>query len=191
VAMNNYYGMSRPYISVRLLPVDHQKTIIKIREVANRFFPEILFNYNYVDKKIDKMHQDKNAPWKKILKFFTWISVFLAGLGLFGFAEYEIDRKKKEIGIRKVLGAIRLEIAGYFIKQFALIAIIANMIAWPITYLFTIFVSKRIEYPYPLELEFPVFISVTLFTLVFTALIVSVQTFKAASMDPQDALRDE
>ncbi len=196
VATNNYYGMSRPYISVRLLPLDrtetsHKETILKIRKVANRFFPEILFSHDYVDKEIEKMHRQKNDPWKNILKFSTWISVFLACLGLFGFAEYEIDRKTKEIGIRKVLGAIRLEIAGYFLKQFALIAIIANIIAWPITYLFIRFASQRINYPYALNLKLPIIISVTLFTLVFVAFIVSIQTFKAASMDPQDALRDE
>ncbi|MCP4671719.1 MAG: FtsX-like permease family protein, partial [Desulfobacula sp.] len=191
VATNKYYGMSRPYISVRLLPFDHKETIIKIKKAANRFFPEIVFSYDYVDKEIEKMHRQKNDPWKNILKFFTWISVFLACLGLFGFAGYELDRKTKEIGIRKVLGAIRLEIAGYFIKQFALIAIIANLIAWPITYLFTKLVSHKIEYPYTLNLELPIFISVTLFTLVFTVAIVSMQIFKAASIDPQDALRDE
>jgi len=191
VATNNYYGMYRPYISVRLLPGDHQETIIKIKKAVNRFFPEILFSYDYVDKEIEKMHLEKNDPWKNILKFSTWISGFLACLGLFGFAGYELDRKTKEIGIRKVLGAIHLEVAGYFIKQFAIIAIIANLIAWPITYLFTKLVSQRIEYPYSLNLELPVFISVTLFTLVFTVLIASIHTFKAASMDLQEALRDE
>lgn len=191
VATSKYYGMSRPYISVRLLPLNHAETIKKIREIANHFFPEIRFSHDYVDKEIEKIHIRKNDPWKNILNFSTWISVFLAGLGLFGFAEYEIDRKTKEIGIRKVLGAIRLEIAVYFIKQFALIAVIANLIAWPVTYLFIKIASQKIEYPYGLNLELPVIISVTLFTLVFTAFIVSIQTFKAASMDPQDALRDE
>ncbi len=191
VSTNKYYGMSRPYISVKLLPGDHQETIKKIRKVVNRFFPEIRFRYGYVDKEIEKMHRQKNDPWKNIFKFFTWISVFLASLGLFGFADYELDRKTKEIGIRKVLGAIRLEIAGYFIKQFALIAIIANLIAWPVTFFLTKLASQKIEYPYSLNLELSVLISVTLFTIAFITLIVSIQTFKAASMDPQDALRDE
>ncbi len=129
VAADTYYGMTRRYISVRLLPGNHHETIIKIKKVVNRFFPEIVFRHEYVDKEIEKMNWEKYDPWKNILVFSTWISIFLACLGLFGFAEYEIDRKTKEIGIRKVLGATRLEIAGYFIRQFALIAIIANFIA--------------------------------------------------------------
>ena len=90
-----------------------------------------------------------------------------------------------------MLGATWFQIAGDFIRRFALIAIIANLIAWPVIYLFIRFASQKIDYPYTLKLGLPVFISVTLFTLVLTVLIVSIQTFKAALMDPQDALRDE
>ncbi len=196
VATNNYNGMSRPYISVRLLSlkhsgISHQETIIRIKKIAKRFFPELILSYNYVNKEIEKMHNQKNDPWKNILKFSTWIYVFLAFLGLLGFAEYEIDQKIKEIGIRKVLGAIRLEIASYFIKQFAIIAIIANIIAWPIINLFTKLASQRIDYPFSLNLEFHFFISVTLYTIVFTCFIVSIQIFRAISVDPQKVLRDE
>ncbi len=191
LATNNYYGMSRPYISVKLLPDNQKDTIIKIRKIANRFFPELLFNYNYVDKEIEEIHRQKSDPWKNILKFSTWIYVFLAFLGLFGFAEYEIDQKTKEIGIRKVLGALRLEIAGYFIKQFAMIAIVANIFAWPIINFFTKFTSQKIEYPYSLNLELHFFISVTLYTFVFIFFIVSIQIYRAISVDPQNVLRDE
>ena len=123
VVTDNYYGMNRSYISVKLLPRDHKETILNIREAVNHFFPKTVFSHEYVDRKIEKMHWEKNDPWKNILAFSTWVSVFLACLGLFGFAEYEIDRKTKEIGIRKVLGATGFQIGGDFIRRFALIAI--------------------------------------------------------------------
>ena len=62
VVTDNYYGMNRPYISVRLLPGDHKETILNIREAVNRFFPETVFSHEYVDREIEKMH------WKKMTR---------------------------------------------------------------------------------------------------------------------------
>ncbi|MCP3874865.1 MAG: FtsX-like permease family protein, partial [Desulfobacteraceae bacterium] len=191
VASDNYYGMKRPYISIRLFSGDHQKTMKKVKKLVSQFFPETPFKYDYVDNEIEKMHWERNDPWKNVLVFSTTICVFLACLGLFGFAEYEIGRKTKEIGIRKAVGATYFQIAGLFIKRFMLMAIIANGIAWVISYLVIGFALDEINYPYAIDLKLSVFIGVTILTLFLTVLTVSVQTLKAASMDPQNALRDE
>ncbi|MDM8536900.1 ABC transporter permease [Desulfobacterales bacterium HSG17] len=188
---DHYYGMQRPYISVKLIPVNQADTVKEIKKVFNKFFPNLIFKSDFIDKEIEKMFREINNHWEIILKFSTIISVFLAGLGLFGFAEYESWRKTREIGIRKALGATRIQIAIHFISHFICIAVTANIIAWPISYIFTQLTLFNITYPYPLKMGPLVFICAGLLTLILTIAAVSIQTFRAASMNPSDALRDE
>lgn len=186
-----YWGLRHRYISVRLLPGDLEKTISEIGKTVKRFFPDHVFRYEYVDKDIERMHADRNDHWEIALKFSTGFSIFIACLGLFGFAEYETERKTKEIGIRKALGAARGMIAGHFVKEFVKIAIIANIVAWPLSFAFTRITLQKIDYPYPFSMGVAIFLIAGALTVLLTVGTVSVQTFRAASVNPVDALRDE
>jgi putative ABC transport system permease protein len=191
VPATELYGIRRSYISVKLGPENHTAAIQQIKEKVEQFFPKILFDYKWVNLEIDQMHRQKNDAWNNVLTFSAWISGFLATLGLFGFSGYEMDRRTKEIGIRKALGANRLEISGLFILRFLRLTLVANLIAWPVSYLSISWLLAAIHYPYQIDANYSVFISVTLLTLFIAFFTVSFQTFRAASLDPQNALRDQ
>ncbi|MCP4689621.1 MAG: FtsX-like permease family protein [Desulfobacterales bacterium] len=191
VPADNYYGIRRRFISVRLLPGAEEETIAKIGDAVKNFFPNLIFQYAYVDKEIERMHAARNDHFEIALKFSTGFSIFIACLGLFGFAEYETTRKTKEVGIRKALGAGRVQIALHFVKGFVKMTIIANIIAWPISFYLSRRILAGIGYPYSFNMGLSIFILAGLTTLLLTALTTCVQTTRAASVNPVDALRDE
>jgi len=191
IQADEYYGMQRPYISVRLLPGDPDPVIQIIEKTVRRFFPESIFNYRYLDREMEKILKEKNSHWERILKFAGAVSIFLAALGLAGFAEYEAGRKSKEIGIRKALGATRMQICIAFVQQFVPMVLIANVIAWSFSFLLIPMLLDIIDYPYPFRMGLPVFMFSSILTLLITLLTVSFRIFRAASVNSSDALRDE
>ena len=83
------------------------------------------------------------------------------------------------------------QIAGHFVKGFIRIAIIANIVAWPLSFAFTRLALQKIDYPYPFSMGVTIFLIAGVLTLLLTIGTVSVQTFRAASVNPVNALRDE
>jgi putative ABC transport system permease protein len=191
ISTSEYYGLQRPYISVRLLSEHTDQTIDRIGNTFQDFFPESIFSYRYVKKELDRIHQKMNYHWEMIMKFASAAAIFLAALGLAGFAEYEAERKTKEIGIRKALGATRMQICVAFVQQFIPMVLAANVIACVFSYLLIPKWLHIINYPWPFHMGLPVFIYSCSLTLLTSLLIVSFQIFRASSVDPADALRDE
>ena len=110
-------------------------------------------------------------------------------MGLFAIAAFTTQRKRKEINIRKVLGASLFDILKLLNKNFAILVIVANLIEWPIAYL----VLNQWLNEFAFRIAMPVFPFVFsgVITLLLTILIVSLQSFKAANANPVDALKYE
>ena len=122
------------------------------------------------------------------------IAVFvllIAGVGLYDFASYESERCTKEIGIRKALGAKPMQISMHFIYRFAILTLIANMIAWPICYFIIQQILRIIDYPHPIHIRFTNFLLAGILTMVLTIVAVCVQAYQAALVDPVKSLRYE
>ncbi|MGB7294772.1 MAG: FtsX-like permease family protein [Candidatus Aminicenantales bacterium] len=113
----------------------------------------------------------------------------LAGLGLLGLAAFAVERRTKEIGIRKVLGASAPYLAFRLGGEFLGLVLIANVIAWPIAY----FAMSRWlqDFAYRIGLSAWPFLLAAAGALVFALLTVSTQTFRAASANPVETLRYE
>jgi putative ABC transport system permease protein len=188
---SRYLRMGREYMTIRLVEDNHSEILNKIEKTVKRFFPKSPFEYKYVAKEMEKMHAQKMGYRWLVLVFTTGFALFIAAVGLFGFATYESERCTKEIGIRKALGAKPIQIAMHFILRFAKLTLIANVIAWPICYFIIQRILRVIDYPHPIQISLAYFLLAGLLTLVLTIVTVWVQTYRAALVDPVKALRYE
>ena len=118
------------------------------------------------------------------------LAIFLSCLGLFGLSSYSVERRIKEIGIRKVLGASVSRIVKMLTKDFIKLVAIANLIAIPIAY-FMMNAIIRFVYSYPVSLGAELFVITAGLTLIVAFLTVSALTIKSALANPADSLRFE
>ncbi|MFC2119143.1 ABC transporter permease, partial [Bacteroidota bacterium] len=128
-----YRPGSNGTISLKIDPVDIQGTIEKIEKTWDTVNPMIPFEYTYFEDEFAKLEQKENDFGRLIIKF-TLLSIFIAALGLFGLAAYSVERKNKEIGIRKVLGSSVTKIILNLSNEFTKLVGISIIIAVPCAY---------------------------------------------------------
>ena len=120
---------------------------------------------------------------------FSLLAVFIACLGLFGLASYTVERRTKEIGIRKVHGAGISQIVFLLTKDFIRWVIIANIIAWPLAYYV---MQKWLDnFAYRINIGWTVFVMAAAAALIIALLTISFQSIKAARANPVKTLRYE
>jgi putative ABC transport system permease protein len=125
----------------------------------------------------------------KIIRTFSFIAIFIACLGLFGLAAYTAERRTKEIGIRKVLGATVSNLIVMLSSEFTKWVLIANIIAWPVAYLAT---NQWLQnFAYRTSIKFWVFVFAAGLAFLISLMTVSYQAIKAAIANPIDSLRYE
>jgi len=130
------YPPNTPKIIIRLKSENIASTLKQIKTAWNETAPEWPFDYFFVDKQFQHQYEaDKRSS--TIIDIFTGLALFISLLGLFGLIAYVVTTKTKEIGIRKVLGASIPQIVFVLGKEFFILTVIANIIAWPIAWLFT------------------------------------------------------
>ena len=123
------------------------------------------------------------------LKYFGIIAVLLSCMGLFGLACFMAERRTKEIGVRKVLGASVTGIIQLLSKEFLILVAIANLIAAPVAYiLMKIWLES---YPFRVDISVFLFLEVAALAMLIAIITVSVQAVRAAIANPVDSLRYE
>jgi len=184
---NSYYGGNK-YLFVRIKDADVFSTMNFIKEKWEQFGTGNAMQYTFLDEQLNRMYKNEE---KLITLFsvFTFITIFIACLGLLGLAAFTAEQRSKEIGIRKVLGSSVLQILGHLSKDFAKLVFFANIIAWPIAY----FAMKHwLQYfAYRTNLSVWVFLVSGISALLIALLTISVQTIKAAMSNPADVLQYE
>ena len=146
------------------------------------------FHFTFVDENIENYYRDF-LSWSKIVGYATFLAVFIACLGAFGLTALAIARRTKEIGIRKIMGASVLNIISLLSREFVILVIVANLCAWPLTYLVMIWWLQ--SFAYRMGLTVGVFALGGVLTLLVVIGTVSLQAVKAAKMNPVEALRYE
>ena len=174
--------------SLKISSDDIPKTIAFLENTWKKFSPEYPFEYSFLDEQIDRMYRTEQRLGRSFF-YFTIIAIFIAYLGLFGLVSFSAERRTKEIGIRKVLGAQISNITWLVSKEFLLLVFIANIIAWPIAYYF---IDRWLQnFAYRINIGLGIFLVSGMIALVIALLTVSYQTIKAARANPVDSLRYE
>jgi len=164
------------------------ETVDDIERIYKKWAPGYPFEYHFLDERINSLY-DLERRAGKIVGYFALLTVIIACVGLLGLASFMAEQRKKEIGIRKVLGASVRQMVSMLIKEFVKCIIIANIFAWPIAY---VAMNDLLEdYAYRIELGIGSFLLAGLLALVIALSTVSYQAFRAALANPVDAIRYE
>ena len=177
------------YYNLRLNPKQTaSQNIVIIERVFKEHFPDIPFQYDFVDQEYGK----KFAAEERIgtlSGIFTALAILISCLGLFGLTSFVAEQRTKEIGVRKVLGASVFNVWNMLSKDFLKLVIVSCFIAVPIAYY--IMNGWLQEYPYRVILKWWIFALAMLGAMGVTVLTVSFQAIKAAKQNPVKSLRTE
>jgi putative ABC transport system permease protein len=175
-------------IFVRFDGAKTQDVIASIEKVYKKYLPEYPFSYSFLDDEFEKLYNNEKVTGSLALGF-TTMAIIISGLGLIGLAAYTAERKRKEISIRKTLGASVSGIISMMSGDFVKLAIIATIIGCPVAYL--LMREFLAGYSYHTELTWTLFFFTAVVVMIVSILTVIFQVTKAALANPVDALRHE
>ena len=164
------------------------EAITAIEKIYGDYDQANVFDYRFLDEEYAKKFADEERIGK-LSSFFTLLAIIISCLGVFGLAAYMAERRTKEIGIRKVLGASIGSIWQMLSKDFVLLVFIACILAIPVAYYFA--ENWLADFEYRMTISPWLFIAAGLGILLITLLTVSFQAIKAAMLNPVKALKSE
>ena len=176
------------FATFKIAPENMNTTIAYIEKEWNKLEPSHPFRYRFLDAKFGElMKQQEN--FGTMFLYLTILAIIISSMGLYGLASYTAEQRTKEIGVRKVLGASVGQIMNMLNKDFIKLVLIANIFAWPITFLLA--KNWLANFSYQIDMPILPFVLATLIALIIALLTVSTQSYMAANSDPVDALKYE
>jgi len=150
--------------------------------------PGTPFEYSFMDEKFQSLYRSE-LQLKKAANISTILNLIIVFLGIFGVVAFTLTKRTKEIAVRKVLGADVRNIIALFIRDYAVLILLANLIAWPLTYIIT---SKWLQsYAYRVNQNILPYLFVCLFIFITAFSMIAIQCFKAGVANPVKSLRTE
>lgn len=176
------------YISVKAREGNIRQTLATMEAVWHKFLPDEPFDYTFMDDTFNALYKS-DLKTSKLILIFSIITIIISALGLFGLAAFTAERKRKEIGIRKVLGATITNITSLLSKEFVILVGIAIVIASPIAWWG---MNKWLEdFAYRINISWWMFMFAGVIALFIALLTVSALAIKAAVANPVKSLRTE
>jgi ABC-type antimicrobial peptide transport system permease subunit len=167
---------------------DMSRNLKTAEAIFRKYNPAYPFNYRFVDKQYEMKFNDQRQTGT-LSALFASLTIFISCMGLFGLAMHTANNRKKEIGVRKVLGAGVFSIANMLTKQFVRLVLIAIAIATPISwYLMN---KWLLDFEYRISISVYTFLFVGVLAIFIAVITVSFQAIKAALANPVHSLRSE
>jgi putative ABC transport system permease protein len=183
----NYVNVFR-FFSVKLKTGDIQKSLSALQKKWAILMPGAPFQYSFIDDALKKVYATE-LQLKQAAFIATVLAIIIVLLGVLGLVSLSIQKRTKEIGIRKVLGSSVAAIISLFIKEFVVIILIAALVACPLAY----FLMQHWlnDYAYKIAITLNPFITSIVILAIITTLLIVMQTIKAALTNPVKSLRNE
>lgn len=184
----------KDFISARINPqvvqnrADLTSQINSIKQILGEINPSIPFEYSFMDQQFEANFKTEQQMGQ-ILNIFTIMALSIACLGLFGLSAFASEQRKKELGIRKVLGASVQQLVASFTREFSVLIVISILIASPLAYFFIRNWLANFAYKTPIEAW--VFVLVGITSVVIAWLTIGVHSINSARQNPAEVLRDE
>jgi putative ABC transport system permease protein len=184
-----YYKNRRyQYMPVQVNTEDMQATIRYIRDQWESFTRNQPFSYFFLDRDFEQLYASERRT-ARIFTIFSALAILIACLGLFGLSAFMAEKRTKEIGIRKVMGAKIINILNILYKEVFILLGVSTLIAWPVSYYL---MSRWLEdFAFRINWSLTPFVAASLLALVIAMATTSTQALKAAYTNPADTLRDE
>ena len=176
------------YLAIKIGAANVPATLKHIEQKFQRFSPKYPFEYLFLDEVLDRTYRAEQRS-RQLLQYFVLLAGFISCLGLFGLASFMVQKRTKEIGVRKTLGASETEIFLLLSQGFVRWVLVANMIAWPIAY-FTM--NKWLEnFAYHTNFAPELFVVAGIIAFGIALMTVGYHAIKAAKANPIISLRYE
>jgi putative ABC transport system permease protein len=184
-----YRDMPGPnFVSVKLKAGRISEGVAAVDRIWRGFAPSVAIERHFLDQDFDRQFQADQKE-DSMFALFVGIAIFIAAMGLFGLAAFSTERRTKEIGLRKTFGARSRDIIWMLLWQFSIPVLVANLIAWPVTYYY---LRGWLEgYAYRISLNPLYFVGVGAAALVIAWATVIVHAAHVARANPVHALRYE
>jgi ABC-type antimicrobial peptide transport system permease subunit len=194
------YSLSRPVVYcllrddanvaiLRLNPnKDAKQSLDKIRKVFSAFNPDQPFEFSFTDEDYARKFFNEERVGK-LASVFAFLAIAISCLGLFGLTSFVSEQRKKEIGIRKVLGANLFNLWGLLSKDFIVLVLLSFFVAMPLS--FYVMSNWLQNYIYRTSLQWWTFAATGLAALIITIIVISMQTLRAGLLNPVKSLRSE
>lgn len=175
-------------IAVKLKTTDFENTLMAVKQVWSQYVPEYPLEYNFVDDNFETAYRSEDKL-RSLLWIFTAVAIFVGCLGLFGLAAYAAERRTKEIGIRKVLGASVEGLVLLLSREFVALVLLALVIAAPVAWYFMH--AWLQDFAYRINLSWWIFLAAGGIAVFIAFVTVGFQAIKAATANPVKSLRAE
>ena len=178
----------RNYYSLKVKGADLPATLARTESAWKQYFPNDPYSYFFLDEFFDRQYK-VDMLFGKVFGLFTLLAIFIACLGLFGLASYVVTQRTKEIGIRKVLGASVVGVAGLLAKDFLKLVLVAIALASPLAWWA---MQKWLQdFAYHIDIQWWMFVTAGMAAIFIAGLTVSFQSIRAALANPVKSLRSE
>ena len=182
------YTIPDSYVVLRIQRNDMANTLKMLENEWATLAPNTPFEYSFLDENLENEYQAE-ARLGTIFLIFAGLAILIACLGLLGLAAFASEKRTKEIGVRKTLGASTTKILILLTRDFAKWVLVANCVAWPIAWYV---MNQWLQgFAYRIEIGFGVFLVAGAAALVVALLTVAYQALKAATANPVEALKYE
>lgn len=182
------YRPNSRVVQVKLAAANITSTISSIEKTWKTIFPELAFEYKFLDQDFNSQYA-ADQKRGKIFTTFSTLTIIITCLGLLGLIAFTTEQRRKEISIRKVMGAGTTHIVSLITKNFVLLVLLSCVIAFPVAYYF---MHKWLDvFPYKEGLKLSTFLFSALAVLVITMLTVGFHTIKVALSNPVKSLKTE
>ena len=176
------------YMPVRIQSPHPEETLRFIEKTWKEILPDKTFDYFFMEEAYDRQFRRMERA-RNIFSYFTFLAIFIACLGLLGMASFTAEKRTKEIGIRKVMGATERGMVALLSREQLLLVFAANILAWPAAYFWT---RNWLEgFPYRIQMTLTPFIFTAALVLIISFFTIAYQAIKAATANPVEALRYE
>ncbi|MEO6638793.1 MAG: ABC transporter permease [Ginsengibacter sp.] len=181
---NEYYSAT----SIKIRSSNIPQTQSAVQLAWNQFFPDYAYTSSFIDESIAQFYEQE-THLSLLYKIFACLAIFISCLGLYGLVSFMAVQKKKEIGVRKVLGASITNIVYLFSKEFTVLIIVAFVIAAPIAYF--MMHTWLNDFVYRIKIGVGIFVLALFISIIIAWITVGYKAIKAAMVNPVKSLRSE
>ena len=183
-----YQPQNFEYLLVKLNTYEIANTLSFIKNIWNELAPHRPFEYLFLDQEYEQLYKTEERAGK-IFSSFSTLAILIACLGLLGLASFAAEQKKKEIGIRKVLGASASSIVVLLSKEFTKLVLAATVIAIPLSFFA---MDKWLQnFAFKISIGYEIILFAIISTLLIALITISFQTIKISLLNPAKVLKDE
>ena len=177
-----------PNVLVRLKAGAEKSTIGIIEKEFKQFAPGMLFDYRFLDDDYQALYSSEKRAGV-LSRVFAALAIIISCLGLFGLAAFTAQRRQKEIGIRKVIGASASRVALLLSSEFIKLVVIAMLVAFPLVW--WVMNNWLNDFAYRVAIRADIFLITAMSALLITIITIGFQAVKAAIANPVKSLRTE